>query len=92
MQNDFKKIARIQTENRAAVGTNVANGFKLGLDLQSRFETRRKNDVVNFADFIETFVDTGLGNSAYLIGSHATKKGILIDPLRDVDRYLSAAS
>jgi len=42
--------------------------------------------------FIEPFVDTGLGNSAYLIGSHDTKTGILIDPLRDVDRYLSAAS
>ena len=42
--------------------------------------------------FIEPFVDTGLGNSAYLIGSHATKKGVLIDPLRDVDRYLHAAS
>lgn len=42
--------------------------------------------------FIESFVDTGLGNSAYLIGSHDTKKAILIDPLRDVDRYLSAAS
>jgi hydroxyacylglutathione hydrolase len=42
--------------------------------------------------FIEPFVDTGLGNSAYLIGSHDTKKGLLIDPLRDVDRYLHAAS
>ena len=42
--------------------------------------------------FITPFVDTGLGNSAYLIGSHETKKGILIDPLRDVDRYLHAAS
>jgi len=42
--------------------------------------------------FIEPFVDTGLGNSAYLIGSHDTKQGILIDPLRDVDRYLHAAS
>ena len=42
--------------------------------------------------FIEPFVDTGLGNSAYLIGSHDTKKGILIDPLRDVDQYLHAAS
>ncbi|HUG33582.1 MAG TPA: rhodanese-like domain-containing protein [Anaerolineales bacterium] len=42
--------------------------------------------------FIEPFVDTGLGNSAYLIGSHDNKKGILIDPLRDVDRYLHAAS
>ena len=42
--------------------------------------------------FIEPFVETGLGNSAYLIGSHETKKGILIDPLRDVDRYLHAAS
>jgi len=42
--------------------------------------------------FIEPFVDTGLGNSAYLIGSHDTKKGILIDPLRDVDQYLHTAS
>jgi hydroxyacylglutathione hydrolase len=42
--------------------------------------------------FVEPFVDTGLGNSAYLIGSHDTKMGILIDPLRDVDRYLHAAS
>jgi len=37
-------------------------------------------------------VDKGLGNSAYLIGSHDTKTGILIDPLRDVDRYLQIAS
>ncbi len=42
--------------------------------------------------FINTFVDTDLGNSSYLIGSHETKKGILIDPLRDLDRYLHAAS
>ena len=42
--------------------------------------------------FVEPFADTGLGNSAYLIGSHDTKKGILIDPLRDVDRYLHSAS
>jgi hydroxyacylglutathione hydrolase len=42
--------------------------------------------------FVEPFVDKGLGNSAYLIGSQHTKKGILIDPLRDVDQYLHAAS
>ena len=42
--------------------------------------------------FVEAFVDKGLGNSAYLIGSDDTKKGILIDPLRDVDRYLHVAS
>lgn len=42
--------------------------------------------------FIEPFVDKGLGNSAYLVGSHHTKKGILIDPLRDVDQYLAVAS
>src|SRR5436190_3467939 len=42
--------------------------------------------------FIQPFVDIGLGNSAYLIGSHETKKGLLIDPLRDADRYLYAAS
>ncbi|HSJ88756.1 MAG TPA: MBL fold metallo-hydrolase [Anaerolineales bacterium] len=48
--------------------------------------------MTNKAYFIEPFVDTGLGNSAYLIGSHETHLGILIDPLRDVDRYLRAAS
>ena len=47
---------------------------------------------MNVPFFIQPFVDTGLGNSAYLIGSDDTKKGILIDPLRDVDRYLQAAS
>jgi hydroxyacylglutathione hydrolase len=47
---------------------------------------------MNSPYFIEPFVDKGLGNSAYLIGSHDTKKGILIDPLRDVDQYLDAVS
>jgi len=42
--------------------------------------------------FLESFVDKNLGNSAYLIGSHESKNGILIDPLRDVDRYLHSAS
>src|SRR5690242_6226969 len=42
--------------------------------------------------FIEPFVDKGLGNSAYLVGSDDTKRGILIDPLRDVDQYLHAAT
>jgi hydroxyacylglutathione hydrolase len=42
--------------------------------------------------FVEPFVNKGLGNSSYLIGSYDTKKGILIDPLRDVDQYLHAAS
>jgi hydroxyacylglutathione hydrolase len=41
--------------------------------------------------FVEQFVDEGLGNSAYLVGSHATKAAALIDPLRDVDQYLAAA-
>jgi hydroxyacylglutathione hydrolase len=41
--------------------------------------------------FIEQFVDEGLGNSAYLLGSHATHTGMLIDALRDVDRYRYAA-
>jgi hydroxyacylglutathione hydrolase len=41
--------------------------------------------------FIEPFVDVGLGNSAYLVGSRAAKRAALIDPLRDVDRYRHAA-
>ena len=47
---------------------------------------------MNSSYFIEPFVDKGLGNSAYLIGSHYTKKAVLIDPLRDVDHYLQVAS
>lgn len=43
------------------------------------------------AIFIEQFVDSALGNSAYLVGSHDTHTAMLIDPLRDVDRYRAAA-
>jgi len=39
----------------------------------------------------EQFVDTDLGNSAYLVGSVESKLAVLIDPLRDVDQYLAAA-
>jgi hydroxyacylglutathione hydrolase len=42
--------------------------------------------------FIEQFVDEGLGNSAYLVGSLETKQVVLIDPSRDVDRYLATAA
>ena len=41
--------------------------------------------------FIKQFVDEGLGNSSYLIGSTETGIAAVIDPLRDVDRYLQAA-
>lgn len=41
--------------------------------------------------FVEPFVDKGLGNSAYLVGSRETKTAALVDPLRDVDRYLATA-
>jgi len=41
--------------------------------------------------FVDPFVDEGLGNSSYLVGSEETKVGVLIDPLRDVDLYLGRA-
>ena len=42
--------------------------------------------------FVEPFVDTGLGNSAYILSSHETKKGVLIGPLHDADRCLASAN
>jgi hydroxyacylglutathione hydrolase len=44
------------------------------------------------AYFIEQFTDPGLGNSSYLIGSNETNLAVLIDPLRDIDHYLVAAT
>ncbi|CAG0969297.1 Hydroxyacylglutathione hydrolase GloC [Planctomycetaceae bacterium] len=41
--------------------------------------------------FIKQFVDEGLGNSSYLIGSEVTGLAAVIDPQRDVDRYLQVA-
>ena len=41
--------------------------------------------------FVKQFVDEDLGNSSYLIGSEATGQAALIDPQRDVDRYLQVA-
>src|SRR3990172_1498225 len=41
--------------------------------------------------FIKQFVDEGLGNSSYLIGFTETGWAAVIDPQRDVDRYLQVA-
>lgn len=41
---------------------------------------------------IRQFVDEGLGNSAHLVIAERTGLAALIDPLRDVDRYLDAAT
>ena len=41
--------------------------------------------------FIKQFVDEGLGNSSYLVGSEETGQIAAIDPQRDVDRYLQFA-
>ena len=41
--------------------------------------------------FVKQFVDEGLGNSSYLIGSEETGLAAVIDPQRDVDRYLQTA-
>jgi hydroxyacylglutathione hydrolase len=41
---------------------------------------------------IKPFVDEGLGNSSYLIASEASGLAVLIDPERDVDRYIRAAA
>src|SRR3990172_5463970 len=40
---------------------------------------------------IEPFVDEGLGNSSYLIASEAAGLAAVVDPQRDVDRYLQRA-
>ena len=41
--------------------------------------------------FVKQFVDEGLGNSSYIVGSEAAGVAAVIDPQRDVDRYLQAA-
>lgn len=41
--------------------------------------------------YLKQFVDEALGNSSYLIGSETTGLAAVIDPQRDVDRYLQVA-
>jgi hydroxyacylglutathione hydrolase len=41
--------------------------------------------------FVKQFVDEGLGNSSYLIASQETGIAAVIDPQRDVDKYLKTA-
>jgi hydroxyacylglutathione hydrolase len=41
--------------------------------------------------FIVQFVDEGLGNASHLVGSKEAKVAAVVDPLRDVDRYLATA-
>lgn len=40
---------------------------------------------------LKQFVDEGLGNSSYLIGSEETGSAAVIDPQRDVEKYVQAA-
>ncbi len=40
---------------------------------------------------VRQFVDEGLGNSSYLIASEETGLAAVLDPQRDVDRYLQSA-
>ena len=42
--------------------------------------------------FVKQFVDEGLGNSSYLIASKETGVAAVIDPQRDVDKYLNVAN
>lgn len=42
--------------------------------------------------FVKQFVDEGLGNSSYLIASKETGMAAVIDPQRDVDKYLNMAN
>ncbi len=41
--------------------------------------------------FIKQFVNEGLGNSSYLLGSTKTGEAVIIDPQRDVDIYIEEA-
>lgn len=41
--------------------------------------------------FVKQFVDEGLGNSSYLIASEETGIAAVIDPQRDVDKYVKTA-
>ena len=41
---------------------------------------------------VRQFVDEGLGNSTHLVISTQAGVAALVDPLRDVDRYLEAAA
>lgn len=41
--------------------------------------------------FLKQFVNEGLGNSSYLLGSSVTGEAVVIDPQRDVDVYIEEA-
>ncbi len=41
--------------------------------------------------FLKQFVNEGLGNSSYLLGSTRTGEAVVIDPQRDVDVYIEEA-
>jgi len=41
--------------------------------------------------YFERFFDKGLAQASYLIGCQQTGEALVVDPLRDVDRYLDAA-
>jgi hydroxyacylglutathione hydrolase len=53
-------------------------------------QPRRREEEVSSMHFHQIY-DAGLAQYAYLIGCDATSKAILVDPERDIDRYLRLA-
>ncbi|MDO8688584.1 MAG: MBL fold metallo-hydrolase, partial [Dehalococcoidia bacterium] len=41
--------------------------------------------------FVKQFVDPGLGNSSYLVGSEESGVAVAIDPVRDAEPYIREA-
>jgi len=41
--------------------------------------------------YVKQFVDENLGNSSYLIASESTAEAAVIDPQRDVEKYIQSA-
>ena len=39
--------------------------------------------------YFERFFDTGLAQASYLIGCQQSGEAIVVDPIRDIDKYLS---
>ena len=57
LQHHLQQIFRIQTENRASVGSNVADGRELGGQGVGAFQRRHVHEIVNLADRPVLFVD-----------------------------------
>src|SRR5579859_5703952 len=84
---------RYRCDRKLIIGLSFLDGYAVNWDWNGpEIQDVGQDEQEDCAMLIREFVDEGLGNTSYLVASEETSLAAVIDPERDVDRYLQIAA